>query len=235
MNVALLLPARNEEEGLSRVLPQCAAHIARDAILVVDDGSTDGTAAAAARCGVRVLSLSPGCGKGAALRAGFETLLAEGRDAVITLDADGQHDPAAIPRLVAAAESTGADLVVGARDGAVSPLRRLANRASAGFLSLALGQRVADAQSGYRLYRANLLREAPLSGEGFAFETEILAHAAAAGRGLAFVPVPLIAARRPSHIHPIRDVASIVIRHLTAMAIARRARRARRSGTRLPA
>ncbi len=229
MNLALLLPARNEEEGLARVLPECLRRAPRDAILVVDDGSTDGTAEVAARAGVAVLSWRPGRGKGAALRAGFARLLAEGRDAIVTLDADGQHDPAEVPRFVAAAEESGADLVVGARADAVSRVRRLANRASAGLLSLASGQRVLDAQSGYRLYRARLLRDAPAGGDGFEFETEILARALAAGR-VAFVPIATIPARRPSHIHPLRDGLAIVARHvavaatiLTARARARRA------------
>jgi glycosyltransferase involved in cell wall biosynthesis len=218
VNLALLLPARNEQEGLSRVLPECLRHVGAEAILVVDDGSTDGTAEVAAAHGARVHSNRPGRGKGAALRVGFEQLLAEGRDAIITLDADGQHDPAAIPRFVAAAQETGADLVVGARATSVSKARRLANWASAGLLSLASGQRVLDAQSGYRLYTARLLREAPSEGDGFEFETEILALALGGGRRVAFIPIPAIVARRPSHIHPIRDVVPIVARHLAVSA-----------------
>ncbi len=227
-NVAVLVPARNEEEGLPRILPECVRQVGADSVLVVDDGSTDRTAEVAAGYGVCVLSLRPGRGKGGALRAGFDRLLGEGRDAIVTLDGDGQHDPSSIPLFIAEASASGADLVIGARAGAVSLARRFANWASAAFLSAALGHRVRDAQSGYRLYAARLLREASLSGEGFAFETEILAYAAA-GRGIAFVPIPLIAARRPSHIDPFRDVPAIVARHVTIAATARRARRAARS------
>jgi glycosyltransferase involved in cell wall biosynthesis len=229
VNVALLLPARNEEEGLGRVLPACLRGAPADAILVVDDGSSDGTAEVAARAGVAVLSWRPGRGKGAALRAGFARLLAEGRDAIVTLDADGQHDPAEIPRFVAAATESGADLVVGARADAVSRVRRLANRASAGLLSLVSGQRVLDAQSGYRLYRARLLRDATSGSDGFEFETEILARALASGH-VAFVPIATIPARRPSHIHPLRDGVAIVARHVSVAAAILGARwRARRA------
>lgn len=231
MNVALLLPARNEEEGLGRVLPDCLRHVAAEAILVVDDGSTDRTAEVARAFGVRVRTRRPGRGKGAALKTGFEELLAEGCDAVITLDADGQHEPAAIPRFIEAAEERRADLVVGARPEAVSRVRRFANWASAGLLSLASGQRVLDAQSGYRLYTARLLREVPVTDAGFEFETEVLARALAGGRRVVFVPIPTIPARRPSHIHPIRDVIPIVARHLAVSARILGARaRAHRSG-----
>jgi len=221
LRFALLLPARNEEEGLPRVLPGCLRVAPRANILVVDDGSTDATSAVAARYGVGVLTLSPGRGKGGALRAGFERLLAEGFEAIVTLDADGQHDAAAIPAFAAAAESEAADLVIGARPTSVSLPRRFANWASSGLLSVASGQRVLDAQSGYRWHRASLLRDISLEGEGFGFETEILVRALALRRRIAHVPIATIAAARPSHIHPIRDVVPLMAQHVAlAMKIA---------------
>lgn len=212
MNHAILLPAKNEEAGLPRVLPGCLLLRPPSAILVVDDGSTDGTSRTAESFGVPVLALRPGRGKGGALRAGFARLLAEGFDAVVTIDSDGQHDPSLIPLFVRAAEE-GADLVVGARAGAVSAARRIANWASAGALSIASGQRVRDAQSGYRLHTARLLRALPLTGERFEFETEVLAGALCRGFRVAFVPIPTLAADRPSHIHPVKDVVPLIAQH----------------------
>jgi glycosyltransferase involved in cell wall biosynthesis len=218
LETAILLPARNEERGLPRVLPGCLRVARPEAILVVSDGSTDGTVAVAQAHGVGVLALSPGRGKGGALRAGFERLLGEGWDAIITIDGDGQHDPAVVPRFVEVAEREQAALVIGARPTSVSLPRRLANWSSSGLLSLASGQRVADAQSGYRLYRASLLREVSLTGEGFGFETDILVRALALRRRVAHVPIETIAADRPSHIDPVRDVVPMIAQHVTLAA-----------------
>jgi len=215
------------------VLPGCLRVAPRANILVVDDGSTDATSAVASRYGVGLLTLSPGRGKGGALRAGFERLLGEGFEAIVTLDADGQHDPAAVARFAAVAESEHADLVIGARPTSVSLPRRFANWASSGLLSAASGQRVLDAQSGYRWHRASLLRAISLEGEGFGFETEVLVRTLALRRRIAHVPIETIAAMRPSHIRPIRDVVPLVAQHVSLamkIALARAARRGNGGG-----
>ena len=174
-------------------------------LLVVDDGSSDGTGAEAAAAGAQVLRLEPNRGKGAALKAGFREALAARPArrrragsakrlplrrrrpvwaAFLTLDGDGQHDPSEIPRLLEAWERTGADLVVGTRDYSdMPPIRWFTNSVSRALFSWALGQRIPDNQSGYRLHSRRIAEAALASEEqGFAFEVEEIAICV--GRGL---------------------------------------------------
>ena len=171
-------------------------------VVVVDDGSGDDTARVAEAAGARVVSQTPNQGKGAALRAGFRFALADGVAAVVTLDADGQHDPAEIPKLVAAFEAGGADLVIGCRDfGAMPPLRRLANTLGSLTLRLALGQRIHDNQSGFRLVGRRVMEALASSGEsGFEFEVEMIAECLRRGWLIEWVPIRTIYAGGPSHI-----------------------------------
>ncbi|MEX2011973.1 MAG: glycosyltransferase family 2 protein, partial [Chloroflexota bacterium] len=111
--IAAVIPAYQEAPRVGPVVVGAKAHLP---VLVVDDGSADDTASVAEDAGATVLRLRPNQGKGAALRAGFRWALDNGIEAVVTLDADGQHDPAEIPTFVAARARTGADLVVGRRD-----------------------------------------------------------------------------------------------------------------------
>ncbi|HBA91140.1 MAG TPA: hypothetical protein DCZ08_05065, partial [Anaerolineaceae bacterium] len=123
--ILALIPAYNEG---NRVAPVVRAALAYLPVLVVDDGSSDGTARYALDAGAEVLYQQPNQGKGAALRAGFATALERGYQAVLTLDADGQHDPAEIPAFLAAYRRTSADLIIGRRDFTSMPrVRRLAN------------------------------------------------------------------------------------------------------------
>src|SRR3990172_923606 len=111
--VLTLIPAYNEGD---RVAPVVRATLVYLPVLVVDDGSSDATAQYALDAGAEVLYQQPNQGKGAALRAGFAAALERGYQAVLTLDADGQHDPAEIPAFLAAYRKTSADLIIGRRD-----------------------------------------------------------------------------------------------------------------------
>ena len=126
MKVSVVLPAKNEAEGLRRTLPALAQALPGAELIVVDDGSTDETAAVAASLGARVLSSPYSMGNGAAIKRGARAASGE---VIVFMDADGQHDPAHIPRLLARLEA-GYDMVVGARDGSgqASLGRSLANR-----------------------------------------------------------------------------------------------------------
>jgi len=147
---------------------------------------------------------------GSALRAGFRHALESGAAAVVTLDADGQHDPAEIPVFLAAfgmeghghAQPDRPELVVGCRDFAeMPPLRRLSNTLGTWVLSAAVGRRVADNQSGYRLIGRRLMSALLDSDEsGFEFEVEMIARCIALGLPLAEVPIRTIYAGEPSHI-----------------------------------
>jgi glycosyltransferase involved in cell wall biosynthesis len=186
-------------EGALRVLPD---------VLVIDDGSTDGTAAAARRAGARVVSLPFNQGKGAALATAFRILLGEGFTAVVTLDADGQHLPEEIPTLLAAAEQ--ADLVLGVRDhlfAEMSGLRRASNRLSSAAISFAAGQRLCDVQTGFRFYSSRLLAEVGFPESRFEAESAVVVRAVRRGFRVATVPVRLGFAdgRTTSHYRPLID------------------------------
>ena len=148
-NIVALIPGYQEGPRIAAVVAGARRFLP---VVVVDDGSTDDTAAQAEAAGATVLVQRPNAGKGAALRAGFRHALENGATAVVTLDADGQHDPAEIPAFLAAFEATGAELIIGRRDFATMPLvRRLSNTLGGWVFSMAVGRRVADNQSGYRL------------------------------------------------------------------------------------
>ena len=181
-------------------------------VLVVDDGSSDATAVAAETGGASVLVLHPNQGKGAALRAGFGWALERGFDAVVTLDGDGQHDPAAIPAFLAARAVAGDALVIGCRDfRRMPPARRLANSVGGRAFSWAVGRDIPDNQSGYRLIDRRLMVALLASREtGFAFEVEMITTCIRGGWPMAWVPIRTIYAGAPSHIRPFAHLASFV-------------------------
>jgi len=130
MKIAAVIPAFNEGHNIGNVVRGVLAFV--PTAIVVDDGSTDNTSEAAAEAGAMVLRHESNMGKGAALKTGFQCLVEHGYDGVITIDADGQHDPAEIPLFVDAAER-GYDMVIGNRMSNVSTMpfiRRFANHAS---------------------------------------------------------------------------------------------------------
>jgi glycosyltransferase involved in cell wall biosynthesis len=201
-----LIPAHDEAARIGRVVEGVRRHLP---VVVVDDGSSDDTAARAEAAGARVIRQSPNQGKGAALRAGFTAALAEGVEAVITLDGDGQHDPAEIPSFLGAyARRTLAgvpsELIVGRRDfRRMPPVRRAANWLGTVVLSAALGRWIADNQSGYRLVGRRLMQATLGSAEdGFAFEVEMIAVCLREGWSIGWVPVRTIYAGEASHIRP---------------------------------
>ena len=194
-------------------------------VIVVDDGSTDDTGAAAAADGAEVLRQEPNAGKGAALRAGFSHALAAGLDAVVTLDADGQHDPDEIPCFLEAFAARRPELVIGERDPRAMPaVRHVSNVVGGAALTLALGRRVPDNQSGYRLVGRTLMRAMLDSEEsGFEFEVEMIARCLALGLPIDSVPIRTIYGGEASHIRPWRHFTEFV-------RVTRKARRIARGG-----
>ena len=153
-----VIPAYQAARWIHGVVERARLQI--DTIVVVDDGSTDATGDLARAAGARLLRHERNLGKGWALGTAFRELLGEGYDELVTLDADGQHLPEQIPRLVHARNATTADLVVGTRDhlfSGMSPVRRASNRLSTRAISILAGARQSDIQSGFRLYTRRLL------------------------------------------------------------------------------
>lgn len=200
-NILILVPAYNESE---RLQPVVEAALQYGPVLVIDDGSTDDTVQVARAAGAEVLLQSPNQGKGAALRAGFRRALEQEVDAVITLDADGQHDTDEIPLFLDAFAERQGDLIIGARDFSQMPFaRRLANTSGTWLFSWALGQRVQDNQSGYRLVSRRLMEYVLLSKEeGFEFEVEMIVDCVRGGFKMDWVGIRTIYAGETSHIQP---------------------------------
>ena len=221
-SILALIPAHDEA---ARIAPVVRAAAAQVPVLVVDDGSSDATADVAASAGATVLSQYPNQGKGAALRAGFARAIADGALAVVTLDGDGQHDPAELPRFLEAEARRPAELIVGKRDfGRMPPIRRLSNTAGTILLSAAVGRWVPDNQSGYRLVGRRLMAAMLASREdGFAFEVEMIAVCLREGWPIRWVPISTIYGNERSHIRPLRHLREFV-------AVAGRARRIVRGG-----
>lgn len=202
--ILVCIPAYNEEERISAVIAQAARYLP---VLVVDDGSIDETAAVAQAAGAVVLPQQPNQGKGAALLAGFKYALENGYGAVITLDADGQHDPDEIPLFISEFEH-GGDLVIGQRDFSKMPFpRNYSNTIGTWLFSWALGTQCPDNQSGYRLHSRRMIEAALSSTESnFEFEVEIIVSSVLLGYALRWVPIQTIYAGEKSHIRPVRHI-----------------------------
>jgi len=234
MRVAALVPAYQAALHLGGVLARLAALRPAPDVLVVDDGSTDATAAVAREAGVSVISLPENRGKGYALLAGFAAL--KSFDGVVSLDADGQHPPECLPAFVHAAEQ-GADLVLGVRERSpdMPPMRRMANKISSGWATWLAGQPVDDSQCGYRLYGRRVLERTPITPGRYEVESEVVVRAARLGFRLAAVSIPTVYGNEESQIHTMRDVPRIVgvFARLTMERIAPPAvmRQAARAGT----
>jgi len=225
--ICCVVPCYNVAALCGPVVREAAAHA--DRVIAVDDGSTDDTgevlAAVAEASGgrVRVLGLRPNQGKGLALMAAFRAVLREGPcEVVVTLDGDGQHRPADIPRLVAASRD-GADLVIGERAlFCTMPLRsRIGNTLTGSFLRRFYPGCPADTQSGFRAIDRPFLEEIVRSVEGSRYEMElsVLLLALSQGRRIATVPIPTLyfQGNRSSHFRPLRDslrIAATVVRWL---------------------
>jgi glycosyltransferase involved in cell wall biosynthesis len=214
-SLAVVIPAYNEAQTIRRVAEGALAHIAR--VIVIDDGSSDATAAALEGLPVILVRNPSNLGKAASLWRGMAIALADGVEAVVTLDADGQHRPDDIPRLLDAHREQPAALVVGARlhEGTNIPTQRyFANRFANFWIAWAAGQYIKDSQSGFRVYPAAVLRALPQRlgrARGFVFESEVIIEAGRRGVRLAWVPIPAIyepRARR-SHFRPVADIVLI--------------------------
>jgi glycosyltransferase involved in cell wall biosynthesis len=203
---AAVVPCFNEEKTIATLVSSLLEQL--PLVVVVDDGSTDGTARNAEMAGAVVIRHGRNRGKGAALQTGLSHLLACGFDRVVTLDGDGQHDPAHLPAFLQCAEETAASLVIGNRMAeaqAMPWLRRHVNRWMSRKLSRVAGCHLPDTQSGFRLLHLQTWASLPLSAQYFEVESEMLMAFLAARYSVEFVPIRVIASGRKSRIHPFAD------------------------------
>lgn len=204
--VLAVIPAYNEGSAVGDVVEQVRAHGLP--VLVVDDGSTDATPREAEKAGATVLRQPSNQGKGSALRAGFCWALEEGYDLILALDADGQHDPAEIPKFLKAYAEHKYDLIIGARNFDDMPWTRYTmNMLGRWTFSRVMGEPMLDNQSGYRLL-SNRLAQATLQSpqEGYEFEVDMIVICFEQGYRLGWVPIRTIYNEHPSHINHVKHV-----------------------------
>jgi glycosyltransferase involved in cell wall biosynthesis len=203
---AVVIPCRNESATVGALVGAVRRQL--PSVLVVDDGSTDETAALAERAGAEVQRHSRPQGKGAALQNGWRSARQRGFKWALTLDGDGQHSPADIPAFLKCAERIPVELIVGNRmnqAGSMPPLRRWVNRWMSARISRMADQELPDSQCGFRLMRLEAWAALPIAATHFEIESEVLLAFALAGRRIEFVPIQVIYKMERSKIQPVRD------------------------------
>jgi glycosyltransferase involved in cell wall biosynthesis len=220
MAVCVLIPAYNAERTIGPVVQECVG--LGYPVVLIDDGSSDHTAGVLAGQAVTVLIHRMNQGKGRALRTGFQWALDHGFDSIVTIDADGQHDASALPRLVAAAEAGGVDIMIASRFSQFEEMagpRKVWNRFGVWCMRKRTGFEISDSQSGFRCYSGRLLRALSFEAEGYDLEMEILMKAWRHGFSVASLPVAARVAdgRSTSHFRPFRDTWNICMTFLRYM------------------
>lgn len=207
MKICALIPCYNEGPHIREVITECFKHI--DNILVFDDGSSDGSLGEAKAAGAEVVAHEVNQGKGQTLADGLDLLAARGFDAVITLDADGQHLPAEIPLFIKAGED-GADIAIGNRMSerkTMPVVNWYTNVVTSLVISWLAGRRIHDSQVGYRLVRCDAWKAIRdrIKTRNFEFEGEMLVVAGRAGQKIVDVPITTIYGTEVSKISPTAD------------------------------
>jgi glycosyltransferase involved in cell wall biosynthesis len=218
-SLAALIPAYNAGETVGAVVRGTGRFV--KTVLVVDDGSEDDTGKAAADAGALIITHENRMGKGEALKTGIQALMARGAGAVLTLDADGQHDPDDIPALVRRYRQGDVGIVVGSRMAErhrIPRYRLIPNLVGNFFLSHASGQTIEDSQSGMRIYDCAVFKKITLTTSRFDTEAEAIIKAGKAGFRIAFVPIKTIySERQESNFVPVRDTYLISIVYLRSL------------------
>ena len=213
MKVAVIIPAYNAAEYLNQLLAETLKQANARDILVIDDGSHDATRAIAESRGVKCLCHAHNRGKGMALRTGFAQALSRGYDAVITLDADGQHDPKYIPTMIDNMKTGHWDIIIGSRRnnfGEMSFARFLSNSVTTVVVSLLSGRKIEDSQCGFRFIGRKVLESLPLETNGYQMESELLIKAGRRGFRIGHITIRAIASYS-SHIKHLPDTAKFLV------------------------
>jgi glycosyltransferase involved in cell wall biosynthesis len=216
----VLIPAYNAEATLRGVIE--GVKRSRFDIVVVDDGSTDSTPRIVREMGVTLLRHPENRGKGRALRTGFNYVIEHGYEAVITIDADGQHDPADIPRFVELYRQGRPDIIIGSRAAQFNEmpwLRRFWNQLGAKAVSRLTKTPVSDSQSGYRLVRTDVIGDLQLTTSTYEMEMELLIKACKKGYRVVTMDVigHAINDTSTSHFRPVVDTFKICMLYLRSL------------------
>jgi glycosyltransferase involved in cell wall biosynthesis len=205
-STAAVIPAYNEQKHIADVVRRTRQQL--DHVLVVDDGSVDETAARAREAGAEVIVHPQNRGKGESIKTGLRHWTERGFSWIVILDADGQHRPEEIERLVRATAGSDALMFLGNRMENVSDMplvRRLVNRYMSGKISRLCGQSIPDTQCGFRLVNHQLVPDLLGGSKRFDYETEMLIIASRKGLQIESVPITTVYSDEVSSIHPLRD------------------------------
>jgi glycosyltransferase involved in cell wall biosynthesis len=210
MKLGVVIPVHNGGERLRDVLIRTVERIPAARIFVVDDGSTDNTVEIAESVGVKVLRHSENRGKGEALKTGFNEAIANGFEVVLTLDGDGQHDPADIPILLETMKRTGCEAVLGVRRIHPDSMpfdRVFSNRVSTCVTSFAARRKFSDSQCGFRLWKTPILSRLRIESRRFEIESEMLIAASRIGCRFEEARISTVYQAEPSNMNRVLDTA----------------------------
>ncbi|NQU73389.1 MAG: glycosyltransferase family 2 protein [Candidatus Omnitrophica bacterium] len=206
MRICVIMPAHNEAKAIGDLIKSINPYVGD--VLIVDDGSTDETERISREAGASVIGFKKNAGKGAALKAGFDYALQNNYDAVITMDADGQHSPKDILSIIDNASSSEVGIVVGnrmANPEAMPAIRFATNLAMSLIISAICRQNIPDTQCGFRLVKCNVLKAIRLVSLNYEIESEILIRASRTGFKIKSAPIKSIYEGQTSLINPIVD------------------------------
>ncbi len=220
MAICILIPAYNARLTLRTVVEESLRFGLP--VVIVDDGSTDDSSSTLEGLPLTLLTHQRNRGKGAALRTGFVWALDNGYEGIITLDADGQHEPSAIPLMIETATKGNFGCLLASRScqfDQMAGLRKIWNHFGVWCIKKATGFEITDSQSGFRYYACSLLKSVKLEKNGYDLEMELLMKAWKAGFRLGSIPVPARVAdgRFTSHYRPVRDTWNICMTFLKFM------------------
>lgn len=216
MKSVAVIPVYNEAKTIRQVAKATEKFV--DKVIVVDDGSTDESAAEARKTNAEVIALPKNSGKAQALKTAFSRC--KGYDVVIMLDGDAQHPPEEIPSLIKCIESN--DLCIGSRfysDCSTMPFAsKFSNRIASLFISFLAGQKITDPQSGFRAMRLEKLEKLELKAERYAIEHIMILESARKKFKIVEVPIPCVYGEEKSGIKPVRDTLKVAYHILRFLA-----------------
>ncbi|NQT95707.1 MAG: glycosyltransferase family 2 protein [Candidatus Omnitrophica bacterium] len=206
MRICAILPAFNEAGSIEKIIKEIKSNDIE--VIVIDDGSDDKTKEQAKQQGAHVISHAKRRGKGVSLKDGFNYALSNNYDIIITMDADGQHEPLDIPKFIGRAKERQASVVIGNRMSnptGMPAIRIFTNKLMSFVVSVVCRQNIPDTQCGYRLYTKEAISGISIKARKFEIDSELLIKLARKGYKIESVPIRSIYADERSKIRPIRD------------------------------